>query len=514
MNRSGGTLQVVTKRATVRLVAGAASALVASAGVVTLAAAPSARATVSAGQGSSFAESLQVAPHDGSLAVGVVLGESLAGHTNGDARAQSQGLDLGAVGTDLTGYNCGSRFLQPNQIPQALTTETGQPGAAKGITQTVDPATGAAQPSFGTYEHVEADPAPYGEADTAVAPLGLGPITVTNMSTKAWSGIVDGQREAGATSDIGALDLGSLVQLGGLHWQSVYPSGGSAQPSGSFTLGSLKIDGFNVPVGMNLAPLQKLVNSVLGAVGVELLLPVSSVSQGVQSVTPLEIEAVPNATRDNLLNVALNATEAQQQALFGGLENGFPGEPTALASALCESDSPITVAQVAIASINGGGFLSIGLGGVNSSSSAVSSNPFQLGGLGGGIKLGSATSSGAASSPIAPSPPASSSGIASGSGSVAVTPAGAAVSAVTPSGGPSGGASPGAAPGAGSAPAAATSPAPVQQAAAVSRAAPAGYAAGGPLLAIGLAGLGFLALLAEGDRRMMRRAQHTVQFEE
>jgi hypothetical protein len=37
--------------------------------------------------------------------------------------------------------------------------------------------------------------------------------------------------------------------------------------------------------------------------------------------------------------------------------------------------------------------------------------------------------------------------------------------------------------------------------------------ASGPLLAIGLGGLGLLALLVEGDRRMMRRARGRLMFE-
>jgi hypothetical protein len=37
---------------------------------------------------------------------------------------------------------------------------------------------------------------------------------------------------------------------------------------------------------------------------------------------------------------------------------------------------------------------------------------------------------------------------------------------------------------------------------------------GGALAAVALGGLGLLALLAEGDRRMMRRAQRKVTFED
>lgn len=497
------------RRRQVKWLAGGMSAALTATGAVMLSAAPGAHADPAPGQGSASAQSLAVAPHDGSLAVGVVLGEALAGHTNQVARAQSQGIDLGAIGTSMTSYNCGSQAFQPDQIPQPLITETGQPGADKGVSQQPDPSKGASQPSFGSNEFVKATGTPYGEADTSFASLNDGGLTVAGMSTKAWSGLVHGQREAGATSDIGSVDIANgLVKLGGLHWESVYPSGGSAKPSGTFTLGSLSIAGTPVPLNQSLTALQSAINAALGTVGLEVLLPVSSVSQGVQSVTPLELEAVPNDTRDNLVNPGLNATEPQQQQVFGGLENGVPGEPAQLAQALCQSDTPITVAQIAIASINGGGYLSAGLGGVTASSSNVEANPYSLNllgpiSLGGGLTGASGGSADTSALSAAGGSTGGTGSLAGGGGSstsgLSPSVAGSVPAAATGSGTPG--------PGSTASPASA-SPISTSPAAAVH------YAAGGPLLAIGLAGLGLLGLLAEGDRRMMRRAQYTVHFEE
>ena len=85
----------------------------------------SASAGADPGQGSSSAQLLQVTPHEGSLAVGAVMGEALAGHTANYARAQSQGLDLGAIGAALKGYNCGSvTYPLANSVPTALEVET------------------------------------------------------------------------------------------------------------------------------------------------------------------------------------------------------------------------------------------------------------------------------------------------------------------------------------------------------------------------------------------------------
>src|SRR5437764_1256305 len=151
----------------VRVAIGATSGAFVIMGALGLGSSSPARAATDPGIGSSYAQSLQVTPHEGSLAVGVVLGEALAGHTNGVARAQSQGEDLGSIGLALEGYNCGTQpsAQQVALIPQALQAETGQPGADKG--QTVQPTDGASKasptnypPSWGSTEHVQADEKP------------------------------------------------------------------------------------------------------------------------------------------------------------------------------------------------------------------------------------------------------------------------------------------------------------------------------------------------------------------
>lgn len=448
------------------------------AGTLLLAVGGSAGASVDPGQGSSYAQTLSVLPHDGSLAVGVVLGEAIAGHTNTFARAQSQGMDLGSIGLTLTsGQTCGNNApLTPEQIPEPLETETGASGAAQGITQS--PATPAANsknppPSFGSTEFVKATDTPYGEADTSYAPLDQGVFGVSGMAAKAWSGVVNGERVAASTSDIGSLTLvKGLVTFNNLHWEVSYPSGGSAKPSASFSIGQLLIKGVATPTNQSVSALQTAVNSVLGTVGIQVVLPEVSLDQGVESVSALQILVVPNQTRDSLIAAVNNPTQGAQQTLIGGLENGFgPSEPKQVAAITCYSAVPITVGHIAIASIDGGGFFSAGFGGVNATSSAIPANAYNLFGLN--------STNLAGSTQFIPGTP----------GLEAAPPLSAQPAAASPS-------PPAAAP--------ASAARPIVPAAA------AGTSAGGPLLAVGLASLGLLALLAEGDRRKMRRALRTV----
>jgi hypothetical protein len=461
------------------------------AGAVGYGPASSAGADVAPGVGGSYAQSLQVTPHEGSLAVGVVMGEALAGHTNSVARAQSQGVDLGAVGASMKGYNCGTApsDTQVALVPDPLQAET--PGGGNGVDdKTQDPTYGLNRlgpasfpPSFASTEHVLANGTPYGEADTYYGLIGGNGFSVSGMTSKAWSGLVKGDRVAAATSDIGSLNLAGQVVINGLHWDVSYPTGGSGKPEGNFTIGSLTIGGNAVPTGDPSAAINA-VNQALSNLGIVVSAPSMSVVLGLASVPPLEIRWVPNDKRDAITKQVSNPLQAQLHPIESGLENGFPGEPAQIAAATCQSDTPITVADITIASFTGGGYFNTAVGGVNATSGDTPVNPFDL-------------------ARFAPSSVAGLNQTQAGTAAVAGTPG-------TPGAGGGDSLAGGAADVGGSGSGAKNSTAggnrPLERAAAVSH-------TSGPLLAIGLGGLAFLAALAEGDRRMMRRSHSRLAFD-
>jgi hypothetical protein len=455
-----------------------------------------ARADVAPGVGNAYAQAFQDTPKDGSLEVGVVLGESIAGHTNYVARALSQGVDLTAIGTSLQSYNCGTAPTptQTALVPQPLQAETGQPGADQGFTQSPtdgvssESSTQPVPPSFGSTEHVQATGTPYGEADTSYGSVSIPgvPFSVTGMTSKAWSGMVDGNRVAAATSDVGSVNfLNGAVVLDGLHWSVTYPSGGTGNPAGTFSIGSLTVEGQSVPTVDPTTALQAA-NAALTPLGIQLVPPSAANASGMESVSALEIDVLPNATRQQVLGGTVAAAEPATGPLESGLEGGFsPSEPSPLVQALCQSDTPITVADIAVASVDGGGSYTTSLGGVNATSGEAPTNPYNLSLSSFGSVSSSQFLSGSSAVPGTPGLPG--------------TPA---VAGTGTAGGVSG--SPTAAP-AGSSPSPAGSAAPTQTQQ-VSPIAAIGHGAGGPLLAIGLGGLAALALLAEGDRRAMRKA--------
>jgi hypothetical protein len=471
--------------------AGGLSAVMAGTGLALLVAGPSAQAAVPPGVGSSYAQSLQDTPKDGALSVGVVLGEAIAGHINYVARAQSQGLDETAIGTSLQGYNCGQPPSQQQLalVAQPLQAETGQPGADQGYSSSPG---GGTPNSFGSDEFAQATAAPFGLARTSYADMAVpGDVfAVSGMVSKASSGLVDGQRVAQATEDIKSISLvNGLVQLNGLHWDATYPSGGAAAPSGHFTIGSMTIHGTAVPTQNPTAALTQA-NAALQPLGLQLGVPQVTTQQGILFVSPLELDVIASSVRDQILDPVVNGEQQAASPVVNGLENGFsPSEPAPLVQALCQSDTPITVADIAVASIDGGGSYVTSFGGVNATSGKAPVNPFTFGF--GGFTPGSSRSfyipgtSGSAA--VAAGSGAGSTGSPSlASASTAASPAGAAPTAGAAGASGTGGT---------------TSSQPTENIAAT------GTAPGGPLLGIGLGGLAALLLLAEGDRRLMRRAQ-------
>jgi hypothetical protein len=449
--------------------------------------------------GSSYAQSIQDTPKDGSLSVGVVLGEALAGHTNDVARAQSQGLDETAIGSSLQSYNCGTAPSQSqlSLVSQPLQAETGEPGADQGFSAT--PTTGASTegqsqlvpPSFGSNEFAQATGTPYGEADTSYGTIAVpgAVFTLSGTSSKAWSGLVNGERVAAATEDIKSINLVSgLVVINGLHWEVSYPSGGTTAPSAAFTVGSMTINKTPVPTGNPVSALAAA-NAALGQLGLQLVVPTISDQQGIEAVSPLQLNVVPNGSRDSVLDPAVTGTQPVTDPVAGDLENGFSGEPATIQQELCQTDTPITVADIAIASVDGAGSYITSFGGVNATSGAAPINRFNL-------SLPSLGFSPSQSQfiPGTSGTPGTSGAVTSSGGTTASTGSGSSVASPVSTGSSTPAAS---SSGAGSG----GSVQPTEDIAAT------GTSPGGPLLGIGLGSLGALLLLGEGDRRLMRRAQ-------
>src|SRR4051794_12063583 len=439
---------------------------------------------VAPGQGMAIAQTDRVDPRSGGLSIGITFGISIAAHQNQVAQASSQALDLGVIGTTLASEGCsngpddppGDPTLPADKQPQPLQVDSRDPDAAQGKD--------AAEAAFPLpiHKHAEATTAPFGKSVTTSAPFGIpGVLEVGSGVATSYSGILeDGvTREAKATTDISGITFPGGVGLSGLHWDATWRSTDGGQPTGTFTIGSATGPlGVPIPTQDPNATL-KQINDGLLPLGFRIDPPAAHVDAGVMFVDPMGISVIPSAQRDQVAGGLFQGVQPVRESLFD-----------ALLKADCSNATPITIFDIVVGSITGAGAFHLSLGGVQATSGEVAANPFQLGA--GGVQLGT----GGVHLPAGGSTSSSSSSTSGSTFRPGTSTAG------SPS---TGTAAPGAAP---------SGAAATPTTAAIAAKKPEGQR-GGALAGIGLASLGLVAALAEGDRRKMRRAQREIpQFEE
>jgi hypothetical protein len=442
-------------------------------------AAPAA-AGIEPGQGLAIAQTDRVDPRSGGLSIGITFGISIAAHQNQVAQASSQAMDLGVIGTTLAAEGCsngpddppGDPTLPADKQPQPVQVDSRSPDAER----TKDEDESAAPVPI--HKHAEATEAPFGKSVTTTSPIGLpGVLEVGSGVATSYSGVLeDGKtREAKAVTDISGITFPGGIGLSGLHWEATWRSTDGAQPVGVFTIASATGPlGAPIPTDDPVKAIGQM-NDALKVFGLQIDPPTAREAGGVLFVDPMGISVIPSAQRDQVAG-----------ALFGGIQPVRQNLFDALLAADCSNATPITITDIVVGSITGAGAFHLSLGGVQASSGEVAANPFALGV--GGVQLGT----GGVNLPAV--------GTTVGSGGGTTFKPGS-----TGSSTPSGTAAP-AAPAAGTGTAA--------PAKAVAAAKPKGER-GGALAGVGLASLGMLAALAEGDRRKMRRAQREIpQFEE
>ncbi|MGH9273849.1 MAG: hypothetical protein ACRDZU_04300 [Acidimicrobiales bacterium] len=324
------------------------------------AAAPSAPAqeAFNKGTGTAQANSMQVDPVAGGLSFGIGIGQSLAGHQNTVGQSESRAFDLGVIGVTLAGQGCdgGDPTLPADSQPQPEQISSTDEGSEQGHKSTESFAGGQIS------KEVRASDDPMAEALTITAPFDIpGLIRVGASRAYARSRVLaTGVREATAVSEISDLSLiADAVTIKGLRWEAIHRTGAVNETIGTFTVEALEVAGAPVPVE-DLSQ----INAVLEPLGFRLRAPrtrVVETSGGtIVIVDPLALAVVPNANRDMLLGGVLGALQPVREPLFD-----------ALIDFDCGNATYITIADVVISSITGGGTLSVSLGGVRASTAAL-----------------------------------------------------------------------------------------------------------------------------------------------
>jgi hypothetical protein len=416
---------------------------------------------ISPGEGQAFADTMKIDPRAGNLSIGIDFGKASADHQNSAAQAISQAMDFGTIGTSLAAYGCdgSAPALPQSQQPQPLIADTRTPD---------QPQQASEDESFapGFHKSVAVTNDPHAIAVTTTAPFGIATVVeVGGGIATSTSGVETGVRKAAAVTDLSGLTFPGGISLSGLHWEAHYDSDGD--PVGTFSIGSATTGPLGKPVqNPNPAATIDKINVALTPFGLHLSTPLTQVdvNHKIVYVDSLVLSVVPNSTRDSVAGALIKGIQPIRQPLFD-----------ALLKAKCTTNTEITVSDIAIGSITGAGSFNMVFGGVQAGSGEIAANPFTLGfgsgALGGGVELGPSLGGNNTSSGIS-----------------AATGTQTAAAAATPAA--AGGQT-------------ATSP--------TAAILPAGKGArGGAMAGVGLAGLGLLAAMAEGDRRKMRRAQREI----
>ncbi len=320
--------------------------------------------TATAGTASATAQSIKVNPTTASLSIGITFGTSLAGFTNQVAQAESRGIDLGIIGSTLAGAACdgGDPSLAAEDQPQPLRADSRDPNAS---TQKSEP-----EKYFPLItKAVRADSTPFGQADTTTAGLTANGsfLDVGSAKSTAVTRLVAGTREAVATVDISGIKIAGVIELAGLHWESASRSGTIDESTGTFAIGSLKVLGQQLPTNDAFAAVETA-NTLLAPLGIVLTYPKTRTAAGIRFIEPLKISVVPSQTRDSISGRVLHEVQPTRKDIY-----------TALLEQDCSNATYITVSDIVIGSLTGAGSFSLELGGAQSKSEALKTSSF-LGG--------------------------------------------------------------------------------------------------------------------------------------
>ncbi len=322
------------------------------------AAAPTQAAPFNNGTGTAQANSIQVDPVAGGLSFGVGIGQALAGHQNTVGQAEARAFDLGVIGVTLAGEGCdgGAPTLPNSSQPQPERISSEDEGAEQGKT------TGESFAGGQISKTVRATTDPLAEAVTVAAPFDIpGLLRVGATRALARSQVLpNGVREATAISEIGDLSIGGdALKITGLRWEAIHRTGAVNETIGKFTVDALTMAGLPVPVG-DLTQLNALLNPLGFTSRPPRTRTVDTTGGTIVVVDPLAISVIPNPARDALLGDLLAALQPVREPVID-----------AVIEADCSNATYITILDVVIASLTGGGTLSVSLGGVRASTAAI-----------------------------------------------------------------------------------------------------------------------------------------------
>jgi hypothetical protein len=341
------------------------------------------------GDADATAQAITVHPSTAGLGYDVTLATSVADYQAALAQAESQTFNGGALVLAATTTQCNGSppVVSQSQLPQPVVVESNNGDASQ--TKTLNSGYNGSGPGAGV-EQASATTQPQAAATTKLADFAVpGGLDVSGSQSSALAQQVSGAvRQATSSADVGQVTLaGGLVSLNGLHWQSTQETGAGGaitHATGTFSLGSVTVAGVTTPVSAdNVAAVLAAADTALSPTGFHIG-PVPTMSEnsadGTVSVPPLAIGIDSSALGAQVVGPLLGAGDTLRQAL-----------DQALLGVTCQLGIPLTVRDIALGALAGGGGIDLELGGVvDDSNGTAYANPFDntLGQGGGAVSLG------------------------------------------------------------------------------------------------------------------------------
>ncbi|HEX3793686.1 MAG TPA: hypothetical protein VHV57_04225 [Acidimicrobiales bacterium] len=359
---------------------GLGCAIVAGVCLAQLTATSSADSSFIPGTANASAQAIALSPTTGGLNYSITLATSIAAYQNAQSSALSQTIDLGTIGTALEAEGCNS---SPPTLPKS---DVPPPVQAESINgnQTVATSVLASSTRLGLgvgTETATATTVPSSSSDTSTGAITVpgGLITVGALNSHSSVAIVNGNtRTATSTSNVGDISIDKgLIELTGLKWTATETSGATTASSGTFTLGALKVAGTTVNLpAVNITTELSIINTLLTAVGLNIQWPAqTTLNDGTIGISPLRIGIDNNTLGQEVIGANLSSVQSVREALVN-----------AILKADCNLAAEITVSDIGVGVLAGGGNLNLDLGGATAlTSDAATVSPFGPGGSATGL---------------------------------------------------------------------------------------------------------------------------------
>lgn len=350
------------------------------------------------GNAQAHAQAISLAPTTGGLNYAITLATSISDYQDVESQSLSQTIDLGAIGTALEAQGCdgGNPTLPASDVPPPVQVESTSGNQSQ--TSSITPESSPDGLGIGN-ESASATTQPTSDATTTVHDIAVpgGLLTVDGLTSTTHTS-VDGNatRTATATADVSRISLaGGAVVLGGLHWAATQQTGGATASTGTFSVGSLSVEGAPVDlsqVGSALTPQSvfSIINTALSPVGINIEWPSqTTLDDGTVQISPLVIGIDNNELGQQVIGANQNGVQPVREALVN-----------ALLSANCNLADAILVGDIGLGVLAGGGNLNVELGGASAmTNDHAASSPFGPGSnalppSGGTLSAGSSGNSG------------------------------------------------------------------------------------------------------------------------